>query len=48
MEARGTMAWSLSDRNGVQIAASSNAGPVPVWGLLSAVSMPDGSFVIFR
>jgi hypothetical protein len=44
----GTMAWSLSDRNGVQIAAASNAGPVPVWGLVSAVAMLDGSFVIIR
>ena len=44
----GTLAWSLTDRNGVQIAAASNAGPVPVWGLVSAVSMLDGSFVIFR
>ena len=44
----GTIVWRLSDRNGVQLAAASNAGPVPVWGLVSAVSMPDGSFVIFR
>ena len=44
----GTIAWRLSDRNGVQLAAASNAGPVPVWGLVSAVAMRDGSFVIFR
>ena len=44
----GTIAWRLSDRNGVQLAAASNAGPVPVWGLVSAVAMLDGSFVIFR
>ena len=44
----GTKAWRLSDRNGVQLAAAPNAGPVPVWGLVSAVAMPDGSLVIIR
>jgi hypothetical protein len=44
----GTVAWRLSDRDGVQIAAAANAGPVPVWGLVSAVAMRDGSFVVFR
>jgi hypothetical protein len=44
----GTIAWRLSDRNGAQLAAASNAGPVPVWGLVSAVAMRDGSFVVFR
>ena len=44
----GTIAWRLTDRNGTELAAESNAGPVPVWGLVSAVAMPDGSFVILR
>jgi hypothetical protein len=44
----GTIAWRLSDRRGVHLAAEPNAGPVPVWGLVSAVAMPDGSFVIIR
>jgi hypothetical protein len=44
----GTMAWRLSDRRGARLAEAPNAGPVPVWGLVSAVAMPDGSFVIIR
>jgi hypothetical protein len=44
----GTIAWRLSGRDGAQLAAAANAGPVPVWGLVSAVAMRDGSFVIFR
>jgi hypothetical protein len=44
----GTVAWRLSDRDGVQLDGAANAGPVPVWGLVSAVAMRDGSFVIFR
>jgi hypothetical protein len=44
----GTMAWRLSDRTGVQLGAASDAGPVPVWGLVSVVAMPDGSFQIIR
>jgi len=44
----GTIAWRLSDRSGVQLAEARNAGPVPVWGLVAAVAMPDGSFVIIR
>ena len=44
----GTAAWRLTDRNGTQIGASQNAGAVPVWGLVSAVALRDGSFVVFR
>ena len=44
----GTAAWRLTDRNGTQIGASQNAGTVPVWGLVSAVALRDGSFVVFR
>jgi hypothetical protein len=44
----GTAAWRLTDRNGKEIAISQNAGPVPVWGLVSAVALRDGSFVVFR
>jgi hypothetical protein len=44
----GTMAWRLSDRNGTELAAAADAGPVPVWGLVAAVAISDGSFVILR
>ena len=42
----GTVAWELQDRHGVKLAGAVNAGPVPVWGLVSAIANPDGSFVI--
>jgi hypothetical protein len=44
----GTAAWRLTDRNGKEIGISQDAGPVPVWGLVSAVALHDGSFVVFR
>jgi hypothetical protein len=44
----GTFAWRVTDRTGRELASSANAGPVPVWGLVSAVALPDGSFVVFR
>jgi hypothetical protein len=44
----GTFAWRLTSAAGAELASSRDAGPVPVWGLVSAVAMPDGSFVIFR
>jgi hypothetical protein len=44
----GTFAWRLTDRTGNQRAAEPDAGTVAVWGLVSAVAMPDGSFVIYR
>jgi hypothetical protein len=44
----GTAAWRLTDRNGKEIGVSADAGPVPVWGLVSAVALHDGSFVMFR
>ena len=44
----GTAAWRLTDRNGKEIGVSTNAGPVPVWGLVSAVALRDGSFMILR
>ena len=44
----GTFAWRLTTRTGTELAHSADAGPVPVWGLVSAVARPDGSFVIFR
>jgi hypothetical protein len=44
----GTFAWRLTDRSGKQRAASANAGVVPTWGLVSAVSLPDGSFAILK
>jgi hypothetical protein len=44
----GTFAWRLTNRAGTELAHSADAGPVPVWGLVSAVARPDGSFVILR
>jgi hypothetical protein len=44
----GTASWRLTDRNGREIGASGDAGPIPVWGLVSAVALHDGSFVVFR
>ena len=44
----GTMAWRLTDRTGNEKAIERNAGVVPAWGLVSAVAMPDNSFVVFR
>jgi hypothetical protein len=44
----GTAAWRLTAKDGAELAVSQNAGPVPVWGLVSAVSLRDGSFVLFR
>ena len=44
----GTFAWRMTNRAGVELASAGDAGPVPVWGLVSAVAMPDGSFVIAR
>jgi hypothetical protein len=44
----GTLAWELQDARRTVIATASNAGPVPVWGLVSAAALQDGSFVILR
>jgi hypothetical protein len=44
----GTLAWRLTTAAGAELGRSEDAGPVPVWGLVSALAMPDGSFVIFR
>ena len=44
----GSAAWRLTDRNGKEIGVSQDAGPVPVWGLVSAAALRDGSFVVFR
>ena len=42
----GTLAWQVTDSRGRPVASQSNAGPVPVWGLVAAVALPDGSFAI--
>ena len=44
----GTVAWRLTDPQGKELAADPHAGPVPVWGLVSAIPLSDGSFVIIR
>jgi hypothetical protein len=44
----GTFAWRMTDRKGAEIAGAADAGSVPVWGLVSALAMPDGSFVLVR
>lgn len=42
----GTFAWRVTDRGGNELASAPDAGRVPVWGLVSAAALPDGSFVI--
>jgi len=44
----GTFAWRITNRAGAEVASNNDAGPVPIWGLVSAVALPDGSFVIVR
>jgi len=44
----GTLAWQLIDSSGRTLASASKAGDVPVWGTVSAVALPDGSFVILH
>lgn len=44
----GTVAWEAVDRQGIRLAAQSNAAPVPVWGLVAAVARTDGSFLILH
>jgi hypothetical protein len=44
----GTVAWELQDKNGARLAGAINAGPVPIWGLVSAVARADGSFVVLH
>jgi hypothetical protein len=44
----GRIAWRLTDNKGSERSSAADAGPVPVWGLVSAVAMPDGSFTILR
>jgi hypothetical protein len=44
----GTFAWRLTNRAGAELASTPDAGPVPIWGLVSTAALPDGSFVIFR
>ncbi len=42
----GTLAWELRNRRGERLASQSNAGAVPVWGLVSAIARRDGSFLV--
>lgn len=44
----GTLAWELQDKNGARLAGAVNAAQVPVWGLVSAIAKPDGSFLILH
>ncbi len=45
----GSLAWQLYDRDGRPTGAPERVeGGVPVWGLLSAVALPDGSFLLFH
>jgi hypothetical protein len=44
----GTAAWQALGRDGKSLAAQSNAGPVPVWGLVAAAARPDGSFIVLH
>lgn len=42
----GTMSWELRSAAGAREDGAEHVAPVPVWGLVSAVARPDGSFVI--
>jgi len=44
----GTLAWELQDSRGKVIASASNAGAVPVWGLVAVATERDGSFIILH
>ena len=44
----GSVAWQLQDRAGRRLASGTNAGSIPVWGLVSAVARPDGSFLVIH
>jgi hypothetical protein len=44
----GTVGWEVQDRNGTVLGSASNAGAVPVWGLVAAVALPDGEFLILH
>lgn len=44
----GSVAWELRNARGDRVASEANAGAVPVWGLVSAIARPDGTFVILR
>lgn len=45
----GALAWQVFDAGGKPTATKGRvADAVPVWGLLSAIAKPDGSFVIFH
>ncbi len=43
----GSVAWQVFDASGNTTAAKGRAPGVPVWGLVSAIAEPDGTFVIY-
>ena len=42
----GALVWQLTDRNGTAIANGRKPDAIPVWGLPTAYSRPDGTFVV--
>jgi len=42
----GSVAWEMRDRSGARLASEAAAGAIPPLSLVTAVSRPDGSFVI--
>jgi hypothetical protein len=42
----GTLVWQLVDKDGAPVATGKKIDAIPVWGLPSAYSRPDGTFVI--
>ena len=42
----GSLAWQIFDPSGNPTAEKGRVPGVPVWGLVSAIAKPDGSFVI--
>ena len=43
----GSVAWQVFDKNGNPSEVKGRAPGVPVWGLVSAVAQPDGTFAIY-
>jgi len=42
----GAVAWQLYDESGNPTSEKGRADGVPTWGLVAAVTKPDGNFVI--
>ena len=45
-ERGGSLAWQVYDKSGNPEGSEGHAGGVPVWSLITAVTKPDGSFLL--